>query len=147
MTKLVAIRLLQTCMIGSLPRSPVEGVQFVPKDEADRHIGAGMAELADVDGDDAGSEADGLDKLKLPELKKLADAEKVVLRANATRADFIAAIRDSRDRVEAKETLSVFDRAKLLEIVKDDEVEVADGASDDEIREAILTKTFPCAAA
>lgn len=53
MTKMVAIILLQTCMIAGLPRSPVEGVQIVPEDEAERLIDQGMAEIADMEIEEA----------------------------------------------------------------------------------------------
>ena len=49
-----AIRLLATCMIAGLPRSPAEGVQTVPEDEALRLIEAGQAVDADQDVEGAG---------------------------------------------------------------------------------------------
>lgn len=52
MPKLVAISLMQTCIIGGLPRSPVEGVQYVSEEEAERLIEQNMAQLATVDTDE-----------------------------------------------------------------------------------------------
>ena len=146
MNKRVFITLLQTCMIAGLPRSPAEGVQEVDKAEAERLIEAKMAEYADMGGDDEDADSDGLDKMKLPELKKLADAEKVEFSAKTTKAELIASIRESRDRADAKAALASFDREKLIEITKTDEVEVADDATDDDIRDAIFAKAFPPAA-
>jgi hypothetical protein len=146
MSKRVFITLLQTCMIAGLPRSPAEGVQEVPVDEAKRLIDANMAELADMDGAGEDGDDDGLEKMKVPELKKLAEAEQVEFGSGTSKADLIAAIRGSRDRADAKAALAEFDRDKLIEIAKTEEVEVADDATDDQIREAIFVKTFPPAA-
>lgn len=144
MSKRVFITLLQTCMINGLPRSPAEGVQEVEKGDADRLIEANMAELADMSGEDDGSEGDdGLDKQTVPQLKKLATDERVVFAAGANKADLITAIRDGRDRADAREALAGFDRDRLLEIAKKDEVQIADDATDDQIREAIFDHTFP----
>ena len=51
--KLVTIALLQTCMIAGLPRSPVEGNQTVPEDEAKRHFDSVLAVFVNDDGDDS----------------------------------------------------------------------------------------------
>ena len=145
MSKRVFITLLQTCMINGLPRSPAEGVQEVEKGDADRLIEANMAELADMSGEDDGSEGgdDGLDKQTVSQLKKLATDEKVVFATGASKADLVAAIRDGRDRADARVALAGFDRDRLLEIAKKDEVQIADDATDDQIREAIFDHTFP----
>lgn len=143
MSKRVFITLLQTCMIAGLPRSPAEGVQEVDAADAKRLIDANMAELADMGGDGEDTDDDGLDKQTVAQLKKLATDEKAEFAANASKADLISVIREGRDRADAKEALAGFDRAKLLEIAATDEVEVADDATDDQIREAIFAKTFP----
>lgn len=143
MSKRVFITLLQTCMIAGLPRSPAEGVQEVPVDEAKRLIDANMAELADMDGAGEESDDDGLEQMKVPELKKLAEAEQVQLGSGTGKADLIAAIRGSRDRADAKAALADFDRDKLIEIANTEKVEIADDATDDQIREAIFAHTFP----
>jgi hypothetical protein len=51
--KFVAIRLLATCMIAGLPRSPAEGLQTVPEGEAKRLIEAGQAVDAEADAETA----------------------------------------------------------------------------------------------
>lgn len=146
MSKRVFITLLQTCMIAGLPRSPAEGVQEVPVDEAKRLIDANMAEMADMDGAGEDADDDGLEKMKVPELKKIADAEKVEFGSGTSKADLIAAIRGSRDRADAKVALAGFDRDKLIEIANTEKVEFAADATADQIRDAIFAHTFPPAA-
>jgi hypothetical protein len=51
--KFVAIRLLATCMIAGLPRSPAEGLQTVPEADAKRLIEAGQAVDAEADAETA----------------------------------------------------------------------------------------------
>ena len=143
MSKRVIITLLATCMIAGLPRSPVEGAQEVDEDEAKRLIDAGMAEMADMGAEPDDADVDGLDEMKVPDLKRVAEAEQIGFSSSISKADLIAAIRDGRDRADAKTTLAGFDRAKLIEIAAGDEVEVGDDATDDQIREAIFAKTFP----
>jgi hypothetical protein len=96
MMKLKAITLLSTCIIAGLPRSPIEGVQTVPEDEANRLIEAGMAE--DASGDvEVEDENDGLDAMKVPALRSLAADEGITLAGGANKATIIAAIRSARE--------------------------------------------------
>jgi hypothetical protein len=92
-----AITLLSTCIIAGLPRSPIEGIQTVEEDEANRLIDAGMAEDADVDVDvDGGEEGDGLDDMKVPALRELAKTENVTIEGDANKASIIESIRRHR---------------------------------------------------
>lgn len=59
--KLVPVMPTQTIMVGGVPRSPIEGVQYVTEDEANRYVAAKMAEYAD-DVVDLGSEDDDGDR-------------------------------------------------------------------------------------
>ena len=91
------IRLLQTCMIAGLPRSPAEGIQTVNDADAERLIDAGMAEDAEVDVDDV---SDDLDGLKKPALLAIAGTEEVHLEDGATVAQIREAIRAKRADAE-----------------------------------------------
>ena len=147
MSKRVIITLLQTCMIAGLPRSPAEGAQDVDVAEAKRLVDANMAEYADMDvaGDDEGDDDDRddhLEKKSVKQLKAIAKQMSLDLAANATKSQLIDAIRVGV-RVEAQARLAEFDRDRLIEIAEGEEVEVAEGATDDQIREAILAKAFP----
>lgn len=146
MSKRVFITLLQTCMIAGLPRSPVEGVQEVDAGEAKRLVDAGMAEMADVGGDDA--DDDGLDGKTVKELRDLAKADEVKVESDANKAALIAAIRKHReDDAAAREALKTeldgLDGEKLAERATADEVTYAEGADAGVIREAIFAKHFP----
>lgn len=150
MSKRVYITLLQTCMIAGLPRSPAEGVQEVDKKDADRLIDANMAELADMsgeavgDGDDDDHE-DHLESRSVKQLRAIAKRGSITVPTNATKPQLIEAIRLGV-REQARDQLKGYDRERLLEIVKDEELVVAEDATDDEIREAIFDHTFPPAA-
>lgn len=148
MTKLVAISLLQTCMIAGLPRSPVEGVQFVTPEEADRLIEANQATLAEIEGDDAEDEGDGLDAMSVKNLRALAKAEGATVEGDANTDAVIAAIRAHREdvakaREELRAELDGLAGEPLVERAKADEVTIAEGADDAAIREAIFAKHFP----
>lgn len=140
--RLIAITLLQTCMIAGLPRSPVEGVQTVPEDEAERLVDSNMAEYADMgDGDE--DDSIGLQSLSIKELVELAALEGVAIKSRASKPELLSAIGDHRDRVAAKKTLDEADRAKLAEIATSEGVTFSDDTNDEALREAIFAKAFP----
>lgn len=138
MAKLVAIALLQTCMIAGLPRSPAEGNQTVPESDAKRLVDAGMAEVVEIEGEDEG---DGLDKMGITNLRKLAKDEGVTV-PNFTKETekgvTIAAIRAKREA--PNDRLDAMTPEKLRETAKAEGVEFADDATDAAIIEAITTK-------
>lgn len=90
--KMVSITLLATCMIAGVPRSPVEGVQTVPEDDAERLIDSGMAELADEE--DAFAD---LDTKTVEQLRAIAHEHEIDLEGKTKKADIIAAIRANYD--------------------------------------------------
>lgn len=90
------IRLLQTCIIAGLPRSPVEGLQRVTEEEADRLIAANMAQDASDEVDEDDVDDDGLDSVKVADLRKLAADENIELAADANKPAILAAIRKGR---------------------------------------------------
>lgn len=138
--KMVSISLLATCMIGGLPRSPVEGVQTVPEDEAKRLVEANMAEFADISGDDGedGVAGDDLDDKTVAQLTAIAKEESVTLPDKPKKADIVAAIRAKRDA--ADDRLDAMDEAKLRETAAAETVAVADEAKPEDIIAAIRAK-------
>lgn len=137
--KLVHITLLATCMIAGLPRSPVEGVQTVPEDEAKRLVDAKMAEFAEVEGEEA--DDDGLDKLGITKLRVLAKDEGVTVPEFTKENEkelTVAAIRAKRDA--PNDQLDTLSPEKLRETAKAEGVEFADDATDDVIIAAITSK-------
>lgn len=131
------IILLATAMIAGVPRSPIEGLQTVTDEEAARLIEAGQAQLADDDGD----EGDGLDGMKVPDLRTLAKDESVELPAKADKAGIIIAIREKRAAaVAADEALNAADLDALKDVAAAEDVTFADDADADAIRSAIRAK-------
>lgn len=145
--KLVTIALLQTCMIAGLPRSPVEGNQTVPEDEAKRHVDSGMAEYVNDDGEDS-EESDGLDKLGVTKLRALAKEEGVTVPefTKDTEKDVtIAAIRAKRDNPDDR--LDAMTPEKLRETATAEGVEFAADADDAAVIDAITKKRTEAAKA
>lgn len=145
MKKMVFITLLQTCMIAGLPRSPVEGAQEVPEDEAKRLVDAGMAEIAEIADTDA-EDDDDLDKKSIKDLKALLKSEGGEAAGNATKDDLIAAINAGRERNAFAVELGALDKAGLVARAKADDVTHAEDADEAALREAITAKRFPPAA-
>lgn len=148
MTKLVAITLLQTCMIAGVPRSPVEGVQTVPAADAERLVEAKQAEYADVGQDEAADEGDGLDKLGITKLRALAKDEGVTVPefTKETEKDItISAIRAKRENPDDR--LDAMKPEKLRDTAKAEGVEFAADADDAAVIEAITKKRAEAAKA
>lgn len=143
--KLVAITLLQTCIIAGLPRSPVEGVQTLPDDEARNLVDSGMAEYADIEDEDEG---DDLDKLGVTKLRSLAKEEGVTVpefTKETEKAVTIAAIRAKRDN--PSDRLDAMTPEKLRETAKAEGVLFAADATDAVVIEAITKKRTEAAQA
>lgn len=138
MTKLVAIALLQTCMIAGLPRSPVEGNQTVPEDEAERLVKSGMAAYLEEEEQDEG---DGLDKLGVTALRKLVKEEGVTVpefTKETERAITVAAIRAKREN--PGDRLDTLTPEVLRATATAEGVEFAADATDEVIIAAIAAK-------
>ncbi len=139
MTKLVAITLLQTCIIAGLPRSPVEGNQTVPEDDAKRLVEAGMAVYFE-DGEEQ-VEDDGLDKLGVTALRKIVKDEGVTVpefTRETEKAVTIDAIRAKREN--PGDRLDAMTPEKLRETATAEGVEFAADAEDDAIIAGIVAK-------
>jgi hypothetical protein len=128
--KMMAIRLLTTCIIAGLPRSPVEGIQTVPEPEGKRLIDLKMAEAAegDVEREDAdpgdGLEAKGMTEKKL---RELAGAEGATVEGDADKPTIIAAIR-ARRALFADTGIDPVSDDQLRKEAADEGYTVADGA-------------------
>jgi len=89
------VKLKVSRVIRGAVRYPVEGLIPVDDDEYDRLVEADAIELDD---DEDGEDDDGLEAMKLADLKKLADddSDKVDLGTATRKADIVSAIRKHR---------------------------------------------------
>lgn len=89
------IILLASAVVAGAVRYPIEGPLTVRDEEADNLIENGSAELAEgLEDEDDG---DGLDKIRVDDLKAIAKSEEIDLGDATRKADIIAAIRLHRE--------------------------------------------------
>lgn len=146
MKKMIDIRLLSTCIIAGVPRSPVEGLQTVPEDEGKRLIDLGMAVDAGDDVEREDDPGDGLEARAMTDkkLRALAEKEGVVVKGDADRPTIVAAIRARRALFDGT-GIDPMDDAGLWKIVEDEKIDATNAGDTASLILAITSGRAPAA--